>query len=188
MIRLALIAALLLPLGACREDAPTVPAPVAMSDAALGHYCQMQLAAHPGPKGQIHLQGIEAPLFFAQVRDAIAYLRSPEQEGAIAAAYVSDMGAAASWQEPGAQNWIAAAMAFYVVGSDAVGGMGAAEVVPFARRAQADGFAAAHGGQVMSLADIPDDAVLGPDRRDPAVKDGTDYQKRIQALSKERQN
>lgn len=188
MIRLVLAAALSLSLGACRDDAPAVPPPVTMSDAALGHYCQMQMIAHPGPKGQIHLQGIDAPLFFAQVRDAIAYQRLPEQTAEIAAIYVSDMGAAPTWQGPGVDNWILAGDAVYVVGSDAVGGMGAAEVVPFARRQDADAFVAKHGGQVQALGDIPDSAVLTPDQPDPVSNDDADYRKRIEALSKKRQN
>lgn len=188
MIRLVLAVALSLALAACRDDAPSVPPPVVMNDAALGHYCQMQMTAHAGPKGQIHLQGIDAPLFFAQVRDAIAYQRMPEQTATIAAIYVSDMGAAPTWQDPGADNWILADDAVYVVGSDAVGGMGAAEIVPFARRADAQTFVDVHGGQVKKLADIPDSAVLAADHPDPLSKDDADYRKRIEALSKKRQN
>ncbi len=159
LLTLALAA---LPLAACKEEAATAPSPVAMTDEALGFYCQMAMTEHDGPKGQVHLKDSLAPLFFAQVRDAIAYQRMPEQTDEITAIYVSDMSHAASWQEPGENNWVAAADAFYVLGSDAVGGMGADEIVPFSNRADAQDFTARHGGQIVRLADIPDEAVLAP--------------------------
>ena len=49
-----------------------------------------------------------------------------------------------------------------VVGSALVGGMGAPELVPFARIEDAQAFALRHGGQVMRLDQIPDTAVLAP--------------------------
>ena len=158
---LVLVAALLA-LAACREEEAARPQPVAMTDSALGFYCQMAMTEHDGPKGQVHLEGAPAPLFFSQVRDAIAYARMPEQDAEILAIYVSDMSHAASWADPGADNWVAAEDAFYVLGSDAVGGMGAAEIVPFSVRADAEAFAARRGGRVVRLDQIPDDAVLAP--------------------------
>lgn len=154
-----LLAALVL--SACREDeAP--PSPVALTPDAVGHYCQMNLLEHPGPKAQVHLE-FGPPLFFSQVRDALAYQRMPEQSAAIRAIYVNDMGApGASWQEPGPTNWIDAEAAVFVTGSDAAGGMGAPELVPFADRAAAEGFAGRHGGQVVTLAAVPDEALLAP--------------------------
>lgn len=163
MIRAALAAICLLALAACKEDETAgLPPAVAMTEAALGHYCQMNLTEHPGPKGQIHLAGMQAPLFFSQVRDAIAYQRMPEQSHAIAAIYVSDMGVAPSWESPGASNWIPAAEAHFVIGSRAVGGMGAPEAVPFADPADAAAFAAEHGGRVVRLGAIADADVLAP--------------------------
>ncbi|MDZ4093708.1 MAG: nitrous oxide reductase accessory protein NosL, partial [Paracoccaceae bacterium] len=87
MICRAIVLGLLLPLAACREDAP-LPGPVAMTAEAVGHYCQMGILEHPGPKAQVHLDGLPAPLFFSQVRDAVAYQRMPEQSGRIIAIYV----------------------------------------------------------------------------------------------------
>ena len=105
---------------------------MALTAESSGYFCQMDLLEHPGPKAQIHLATYPgAPLFFSQVRDAVAYLRMPEQTDTITATYVNDMGAAASWAEPGATNWIAADKAVYVVGSTAKGGMDAPEFVPF---------------------------------------------------------
>lgn len=160
MMRFALIA--LVALAACREEAAAPPPPVELTQEALAHFCQMNIAEHPGPKGQIHLDGHPAPLFFAQVRDLVAYLKSPEREADIIAVYVNDMGAAPSWAQPGSQNWVAADQVVFVVGSNVAGGMGAPEIVPFLDRAKADGFVARYGGETVPLGAIPDDAALGP--------------------------
>jgi copper chaperone NosL len=168
----------LLLLTACREDA-VIPLPVAMTATSTGYFCQMEIMDHPGPKAQVHLKTYPGqPLFFSQVKDAVAYLRMPEQNDTVTATYVSDMGAAASWDDPGAMNWIAADTALYVVGSTAKGGMDAPEFVPFADTDKASAFAAAQGGQVMTLAQIPDAALT------PPPTDGTDdYAGRLRALT-----
>jgi len=159
MKRIIVIAALMLA-AACREEAP-VPEAVTMTDEALGYYCQMILVDHEGPKAQVHLTGADQPIFFSQVRDGIAYLREPEKTAEIRAFYVSNMSRAESWANPGRDNWILADDAYFVVGSDAVGGMGAPELVPFETETDATAYAAAHGGMVMRLAGIPAEAVLG---------------------------
>jgi copper chaperone NosL len=166
MTRLALLpllAALALPLAGCQEEeAKLPPVPVELTQTALSYFCQMNIAEHGGPKGQIHLEGYPAPLFFAQVRDLVAYLKGPEREADITAIYVSDMGAAPSWGEPGTNNWIAASDAFFVIDSNVAGGMGAPEIVPFALAADAEAFSNRYGGSVSSLADIPAETALGP--------------------------
>lgn len=149
-------------LAGCEEEVADRPAPVALTGDALGHYCQMTLLEHPGPKAQLHLEGLPAPVWFAQVRDAVGYLRLGERTAPVAAVYVNDMGAAPDWARPGAANWIDAESAIYVIGSDARGGMGAPELVPFAARAAAEAFRARRGGMLAAFAEIPDDAVLGP--------------------------
>jgi copper chaperone NosL len=183
MIRVILIA--LLALASCKEDSAEAPDPVELTAEAVGHFCQMNLIGHPGPKAQVHLDGLPFPLFFSQVRDALAYARMPEQSHVIAAIYVNDLGAAPSWEEMGAGNWIAADAAHYVIGSDRAGGMGAPEAAPFADPAAAQEFAARHGGTVMGLADIPDAALLVPvttAEENPA--DADDFRRRLKALSR----
>lgn len=158
-----ILAAAALALAACQEEeAKAPPAPVELTEAALSYYCQMDVMEHGGPKGQIHLDGYLAPLFFAQVRDLAAYVKSPERDAEITAIYVSDMGAAPSWAHPGTKNWIDAKGAHFVVGSSVAGGMGAQEVVSFASADEAARFAARYGGTVAGFTGIPDDAVLGP--------------------------
>ncbi|MCU9838216.1 nitrous oxide reductase accessory protein NosL [Ruegeria sp. WL0004] len=161
MRTLALIA--LVALAACKEEeAKAPPAPVELTEAALSYFCQMNVAEHGGPKGQIHLDGYPAPIFFAQVRDLVTYLKSPERDAEITAVYVSDMGAAVSWAEPGPMNWTPANTALFVVGAGVAGGMGAPELVPFADQTAAEAFVARYGGRILSLDAIPEAEVLGP--------------------------
>ena len=186
--------ALLVLLAACRTGTET-PQPVAMTEESLGHYCQMNLLEHPGPKAQVHLKDMLGPLFFSQVRDAIAYQRMPEQAAEITAIYVSDMAAAPGWDDPGADNWMALSDAVFVTGSDRDGGMGAPEVVPFSDPQAAEDFIRAHGGQAVRLDEIPDAELLaardkpvqtGPAQTEPApiVDDAEpDYAARLRALS-----
>ncbi|MDP4032140.1 MAG: nitrous oxide reductase accessory protein NosL [Pseudorhodobacter sp.] len=186
-MKAALLALMLLALSACRDETASLPDPVAMTADAVGHYCQMNLLEHPGPKAQVHLDGLDAPLFFSQVRDAIAYQRMPEQSHMIKAIYVNDMGAAVSWDAPGADNWIQADSALYVVGSASVGGMGAPELVPFSTAAAAAAFAGEHGGQVLTLTEIDDADVLAPValEADSGSGDDADYLSRLKKLSRD---
>lgn len=189
MIRSAFLMLVLLALAACREDSASAPpAPVTMTAEAVGHYCQMNLLEHPGPKAQVHLDGLPWPLFFSQVRDAVAYQRMPEQSHMISMIYVSDMGAeGADWDDPGADNWIAAESALYVVGAAVEGGMGAPELVPFSTRDSAEAFAHRHGGTVLALSEIPDTDVLAPVTFDDDIgaEDDADFNERLRALSRE---
>lgn len=156
----ALIA--LVALSACKEEIAVVPEPVDLTEEALAHFCQMNISEHPGPKGQVHLEGHLAPIFFAQVRDMVAYLKSPERDAKVMAIYVSDMGAAASWDDVAQDNWIAGDSAHFVVDAGVAGGMGAPEIVPFASVDAAAAFIAQYGGEAVTLAEIPDAAAIGP--------------------------
>ena len=160
-----------LALAGCKEnDAESAaPDPIPLTADATGHFCQMNILEHEGPKGQIHLAGYPMPLWFSQVRDGLAYVKSPEQNAEILVFYVNDMGEARDWATPGIDNWIDANHAYFVVGSDAVGGMGAPEMVPFSSQDTAKEFAHTHGGEVMRLDDIPLDLLLAPIEIDTAA-------------------
>ncbi len=156
-------------LSACYDEtAAILPDPLPLNEDAASYYCQMSIVEHKGPKGQLFLAGAPAPIWFGQVRDGLAYLKSPEQEGEILVLYVSDMSKAPSYDIPGEDNWMKAQDAFYVVGSDAIGGMGAPELVPFSSFEKANEFAAIHSGTVLKLDDIPAETVLSPIERDQA--------------------
>lgn len=196
MNRLVLPLALLLALAACKKEVVQDTGPVEFTDQTIGHYCQMNLDEHPGPKAQVHLEAIPDPLFFSQVRDAIAFSRAPEQIAPILAIHVNDMGRpGATWDLPGEGNWIEAETAWFVLGSRREGAMGAPEAIPFSTREAADAFAGAEGGQVMRLADIPDEMVLAPVEGlglpdDPGADPGTDeadFQSRLRALSRQKE-
>lgn len=182
-MRYLLIALMLLT--ACKEEAVQDTTAMPLSEEAVGHYCQMNLLEHEGPKAQAHLGGLPgAPLFFSQVRDVVAFTRMPEQSHDILAVWVNDMSATgATWDAPGPTNWIAAEDAFYVVGGRALGGMGAPELVPFSKRVDAVKFAAVNGGDVMQLSQIPDSAVLAPVALDGDTTDD-DFDNRLRALSR----
>lgn len=180
LLPLALLLAALT-LSACKEEVAQDISPQEFTAESLGHYCQMNLLEHPGPKAQVVLEGMPT-LFFSQVRDAVAYTRAPEQMAPILAVYVNDMGApGASWDVPGVGNWIDAKAAFFVVGSAREGGMGAPETVPFSSREAAQAFADAEGGTVLELGAIRDDMVLAP--VDMGDEDDDDYLRRLRALS-----
>lgn len=149
-------------LAACREEAATKPEPLAMTDEALGYYCQMNIAEHSGPVAQIFRAGLDQPIWFSQVRDAIAYTRLPEETADVIAFYVSDMGGSLSGIRHDPITWADAEEARFVIESGQAGGMGAPEAIPFSEPAGAAAFAAANGGRVVTLADIPDDYVLAP--------------------------
>ena len=148
----------------CDRAGPAGPPPVAaeVPDDATGHYCGMLLSTHEGPKGQIHLESREDPIWFSSVRDTIAFLRLPEEPRDVSAVYVNDMGLARNWAHPEAGTWVDAHDAWYVVESGMIGGMGAPEAVPFSTEPAAEAFRGEHGGRVVRLDDIPDDYVLGP--------------------------
>lgn len=169
-IALALLLPIALLMG-CKDDVASleIPDPQVLTEEAAGHYCQMVILEHQGPKGQVHLAGYPAPLWFSQVRDGVAYLKSPEQTAEILVLYVNDMGVAVSWSEPGPNNWIDASTAYFVVNSDAIGGMGAPEIAPFSALAKAEEFIVEHGGEIMTLAEIPAELVLSPVEFDTAA-------------------
>jgi copper chaperone NosL len=149
----------------CNDDAAKLvaPSPVALTSDAMGVFCGMNLLEHPGPKGQIITASRIDPFWFTSVRDTVAFTLMPDQPRDIRAIYVSDMARAASWEDPGATNWIDARKAFFVIESRKQGGMGAAEAVPFGNREAADAFAAANGGKVATFDQIPSTYVLGSD-------------------------
>lgn len=184
-MKLRFFALCLIALTACKEEVAQDTSAVPLNEDAVGHYCQMDLLEHDGPKAQAHLSGLPgAPLFFSQVRDVVAYLRMPEQSHEVLTVWVNDMGAPeAAWDAPGANNWIDANDAIYVVGASVVGGMGAPELVPFSKSQDAIEFAHLNGGDVMHLADIPDQAVLAPVVLDGGTDDA-EFDSRQRALSR----
>lgn len=150
---------LALVLAACDDGVTTAeaPPPVEPTREAITHFGRMILLDHDGPRGQVQLENGEV-LWFPAARDVKAFTLLPEESKDVAAIYVSDMARADSWDDP--QTWLLAENAFYVIESDARGGMGMPEAVPFSDRAAADTFANERGGKVVMWDDIPEDYIL----------------------------
>lgn len=153
--------ALLNSVGCEKQSAIAAPEPHTLTRDASGYYCLMTVVYHKGPKGQIILSDGKVN-WFTSVRDTIAFTLLPEEPKNIAAIYVNDM-SQADWDNPGEDNWIDARSAWYVIGSQRVGGMGAAEAVPFATEDSAQAFTEKHGGEVVAFEDIPPDYILESD-------------------------
>ena len=163
-VRLGVLASALavgLLLGSCGDEETEKPKPNGVTAEATGHYCNMLLSEHAGPKGQIFLKSEKQPIWFSSVRDAITFTLLPEEPKDIAAIYVTDM-TSTDWSQPGDDSWIDAREAFYVIGSDRTGGMGAPEAVPFKAEAGAKAFLAARGGEIVRYDGIPKDYILAP--------------------------
>ena len=156
----ALLIAVFLVAGCDAEKTAERPPPQTLTSDAIGHYCGMDLMEHTGPKGQIILASQKVPVWFSSARDAFSYTMLDEEAKDIRAIYVSDMGKAPDWEQPGADNWIEARSALFVIGSRKQGGMGAPETVPFSNRADAEKFVAENGGRIVAFADVPKDYVL----------------------------
>ncbi|MDI4233249.1 nitrous oxide reductase accessory protein NosL [Bradyrhizobium sp. Arg237L] len=174
MKRIAVVHTLLalILLAGCNEKQQTaLPLPHAMTAEAIGRYCGMNVLEHPGPKGQILTAGLIEPVWFSSARDAIAFTMLPDEPKDIQAIYVSDMAKAPSWDKPGADNWVEARKALFVIGSRIKGGMGGAEAVPFSNRAAAEKFVAENGGQIVGFTEVPRDYVLGSNESSASTDD-----------------
>ena len=145
----------------CGKDETTkMPVAQELTREAIGYYCMMTVVEHQGPKGQIILSDRDEPLWFTSVRDTLAFTVLPGEPKNIAAIYVTDIGRA-SWDSPEPGTWVDARKAWFVIGSDASGGMGAPELVPFGARADAMAFIGEHGGEVFEYSAIPNGIFLG---------------------------
>ncbi len=147
-------------LTACEKNLPVItPSAQTLTRDANGYYCLMTVLNHNGPKGQIILSNKKQALWFTSVRDTISFTLSPEEPKNIAAIYVNDM-TDANWDNPGVDNWIDARNAWYVIGSEFSGGMGAPEAVPFSTEEKATLFAMKKGGAVYPFDAIPREYIL----------------------------
>ena len=165
--RRMLLLALLVGVGlsGCGEEGRVagLPPPQEPGAGAVGYYCGMAVAEHPGPKGQVFLAGHTDPLWFSSVRDTLAFSILPGEPRRVAALYVNDMSRSADGRSPAPGAWVLARDAVFVAGGAAIGGMGAQEVMPFADRAAAERFRAANGGDIYRFGEVPEQFVLGAD-------------------------
>ena len=153
----------LLVLAAC-DDAEQVagPPPREPGRGDVGNYCGMVLVEHPGPKAQIFLASRAEPVVVHP--GARRHRVHPPARGA--ARHHRHLGqrhgphdqlAGSARPAPGPTRAAPGSSSQ----SSRAGGMGAPEAVPFGTEPPARAFAAAHGGRVVRLDEIPDDYVLG---------------------------
>ena len=120
MKRLALVLGLFLECGPRglqrRSRSSTAPATrtYAGSDRSLLRH---ERARTRRPQGPDYPASRTDPIWFSSARDAIAFTMLPEEPKDIRAIYVSDMAKAPSWEDPGANNWVDARQALFVIGS-----------------------------------------------------------------------
>ena len=158
-------------LAACNEEI-VIPEPMTLTRDAVGHYCNMIIEDHPGPKAQIFEDGVEAPFWFTSVRDALFYRSLPGEGTRILVVYVQDTAAITDWANPPADGLrIKLEDAVFVVNSAKRGGMGAREAVSFARREDAEKFRDQYGGEIVSYTEIPEDYLTGDDAAMPHTSD-----------------
>ena len=144
-------------LAACREETAALPDPVPLTEEAVGHYCQMDLFEHPGPKAQVHYSGLAQPDWFCDTLEMFNVYLNPEQARLVTGMFVQDMGKT-DWDKPVA-NWIDAKTAIYVIGSKRLGSMGPT-AASFSSEADAQAFAAQHGGKVLKFDEVKPDMVI----------------------------
>ena len=149
-----------------KEKHSKIPTPTILTYEAIGYYCNMTIIDHYGPKGQIHLNKQSETIWFASVRDTIAFTLLPEESKDIAVIYVSDMSSINSWNAINNIEWIDAKNAFYVIGSSKFGGMDTPETIPFSAEENAKNFIREYGGKIVNFSDIPKRYVLGIVRDD----------------------
>lgn len=116
----------------------------------------MLLADYPGPKAQIHYDGVAQPDWFCDTVEMFSIHLRPEQAQRVVALYVQDMGKA-DWEQPRG-HWIDARTAIYVHGSSRRGSMGPT-IASFAAEVDARAFAETYGGKVLRFADVTPEMV-----------------------------
>lgn len=153
-------------LAACSEQRSVeIPPPFSLTRDDTGYFCGMIVEDHQGPKSQIVLQNEAQAIWFTTARDGVAFTRLPEEVRPVAVFYVSaiDLG---GWDNPEADpaNMIRADQAWFVIQSERLGSMGAPESIPFSSASAAHAFAEKYNGRVVSLGEIPDAYILGPEQ------------------------
>jgi copper chaperone NosL len=128
--------------------------PIALSDQ-QGEVCGMFVREQSAPRSQIlHSDG--SRFFFCSIGDMLVHLGAPSPHGRAKAIFVEVLQPEQDPSQPhfGPHPWVPAADAFYVVGIDRPGIMGA-PVLTYAARSEAEHVAAQHAGtQIFDAAEL----------------------------------
>jgi copper chaperone NosL len=148
-MRLTLALALVLLVGCTEPEQTPVQPQEIVSDTACA-LDGMLLKDYPGPKAQIHYAE-SPPEFYCDTVEMFAMVLNPESARRVRAVYTQDMGRA-DWRTPQG-HWIDARTAWYVAGSRVKGAMGPT-FASFARKEDAEAFAAKNGGKVVAFNEV----------------------------------
>ncbi|MOA14589.1 NosL [compost metagenome] len=159
-LRLGLAAGLFgLLLGGCddtgQQTANLAPVPFQSGDEC--HVCGMVIGDFAGPKGEAVAPGSVRK--FCSTAELLGWWLQPENQHDGARLYVHDM-ARSDWNHPDDRHLIDATSAYYVVGVQRPGAMGAT-LASFAERADADRMANAEGGRVLRFSEIDQSVLQG---------------------------
>ena len=146
---------LVLLLTACgSSQAPPAQAAVDIHKGDACAVCGMYIDAGPGPRAEAWVQGYKAPLKFGSTRDFFAYVTDPENATRLQQLLVQDS-ARINWQRPSneLQTFVDARSAWYVAWQPLSGLMGPT-FASFAKREDADAFARAQGGEILSFSGV----------------------------------
>ncbi|WP_281685959.1 nitrous oxide reductase accessory protein NosL [Pseudomonas citronellolis] len=150
----ALFSLLLAGCGDSRQDAADL-APVPFHNGDECHVCGMLIDGFPGPKGEAVSAGKVRK--FCSTAELLGWWLQPENRHDGQHLYVHDM-ARSDWNHPDDRHLIDATSAYYVVGIQRPGAMGAT-LASFGNQADAERLAKAEGGRVLRFSEI-DQAVL----------------------------
>ena len=145
------VAGLLLGLVGCqKEPQPKAGAPVTLTRAAVSVDDGMILLDYPGPKSQM-LKRDGTVDYFCDTVGLLNALHDPLRAHAISRAFVQPFDGR-KWGSY-ADGWMEASESVYVIGSRRMGAMGPT-LVPFREAGNAQAFAAANGGRILTFAEI----------------------------------
>jgi copper chaperone NosL len=135
---------------ACGEKQPSVvQQAVAIESGDECHLCGMLISQFPGPKGEIFNRKATKAHKFCSTRDLFAYYLQPENTRQVQQIFVHDM-TKTPWDAPDDEHFTDAKTAWYVRDHNQRGSMGAT-LASFSAETDAQAFATAYGGTVISF-------------------------------------
>ena len=135
------------------EQQTVTSVPTAISAGDECHLCGMMISRFPGPKGQAFVRHHDPALKFCSTVDLFSWLLQPETSASLQIAFVHDMGAAPTWENPSDNHYVKATEAWYVVGHKRRGAMGHT-LASFHNEQDAGLFARKYGGRLIRFDDI----------------------------------
>ncbi len=139
----------------CSQDSQdtATSAPKTLTRDAVCMLDGMILLDHPGPKGQAIFKNGEVH-FFCDTKGLFSTLHDPNYKMKIKQAFVQDFGKR-EWGSY-SDRWIDVKQAFFVIDSRQLGAMGPT-LATFGNRADADHFAEAFGGSVLTFDELDEE-------------------------------